>query len=285
MLVVRVILVVLILLVAVAVQPALWPFALAGVLIALIAGAWAGSSRGVNASATAVILIAGAVVGAIALQSGFKGSFFRHGVGAAPTPISVLYVAHLTLSHTKDLEVREYIAISAEPGVSGFVRRMKRRLRAQKWVPGPLKTELTRSGSKRLDVPSLFPAERRIHFEFPRPNDLGPFVLLDPESRVVLDGPANSITDTFPDARQQRGPNGGVRFSLNVGEAFSDPIDFEVRSPPFRNHYLLNALDVIKSNLFHWLVVVLPGLAWTRVRLFLARKIKRLFKRRRDGHR
>ena len=91
------------------------------------------------------------------------------------------------------------------------------------------------------------------------------FVTLRHDSRVVLDAPHNAIGDTFPAGTSGPGPGDSTRITLALPD-FREPVEFDVRSQPFRNPILVKVANVTVWTPFGWLLGLAIPLISDRVR-------------------
>jgi hypothetical protein len=84
----------------------------------------------------------------------------------------------------------------------------------------------------------------------------------------VLDAPRNAIGDTFPTGTSGPGPGESTRITLALPD-FREPVEFDVRSRPFRNPILVNAVDLTVWTPFGWLLGLAIPLISERVRKFV----------------
>jgi hypothetical protein len=226
---------------------------------------------------------------AVVLLLGFSGG--EEPPGIVPTerpicPLTALYVAHLTLTNTRDLGVQESITIRGGPR-----RSFTRALATYGWKPGDLfggPSGYVRSAAVHAHVSAFLPAQRTNRFappkiEVPLPAVGGRSwcllrVILHPASRIVLDAPRNAIGDTFPAANSQSGPGDSTRTTMQLPD-FRDPVEFDLRSPPFRNPILVQAANVTVWTPFGWLLALAIPLVNDRVRDLLFSWVRRRFHR------
>jgi hypothetical protein len=204
-------------------------------------------------------------------------------------------VTRLPPSQGRELFVDEVVTVAAASIAASLDARrarpalasLTRALRGGGWHAEPLAAggrRYRRSRTKTLDVSGFLPAERTNRFappssiRAPLPGGVTLAVLLEEHLRVVLDGPSNAIGETFPDGERQRGPGGGDRIALGAVE-FGEPIEFDVRSAPFRNPLLVKAVDVTLWTPFAWMLAITTSLISDRVREFITGWIKRLLQR------
>jgi hypothetical protein len=101
-------------------------------------------------------------------------------------------------------------------------------------------------------------------------------------SRIVLDAPRNAIGETFPAGTLGPGPGDNERIALALPD-FGEPVEFDVRSRPFRNSVLVKALGLTAWTPFGWLVALAMPLVSDRVRELLLGWISRRLPSRRTG--
>lgn len=149
---------------------------------------------------------------------------------------------------------------------------------------------------RRVNAPRIFPQERTNYFvpklgAASRPSSKAPAeaipeeipvaqgfsVAVSSQSRVVLDAPSGAIGETIPDAEQESGPGTSRRATLAIPKS-GEPIEFAVRSPPFRTQPLATAADLIATTAFGVLLMLGMTVFVQRVRNFLWGSLTRRIK-------
>lgn len=277
-LLVRVALAVIIVL-ALAARPSLFPFAAAGALVVLLVSLWLSGRRKAFAAVGAVVAV-GLV---FAVLTG--GDEVPKVEIAGDEVVPGVYVGHLVLTGKRDLQVAERLDLVRRPRPF-----MRAALSHDGWEGSRLRNgtyRYRRSVMQRVNAPSLFPQERTTYFvpKLGAPSRLsskapaeaipeeipvaqGFSVAVSSESRVVLDAPPGAIAETVPDAEQESGPGTSRRATLAIPKS-GDPIEFAVRSTPFRTQPLATAADLIASPVFGVLLMLAMTVFVKRVRDFL----------------
>lgn len=265
---------------ALAARPSLLPFAAAGALVVLLVSLWLSGRRKAFAAVGAVVAV---VLVFVVLTGG--GDEVPKVEIAGDEVVPGVYVGHLVLTGKRDLQVAERLDIVRRPRLF-----MRAALSHAGWKGSRLRNgtrRYRRSVMHRVNVPSLFPQERTNYFvpKLGAPSRLsskapaeaipeeipvaqGFSVAVSSESRVVLDAPSGAISETVPDAEQEPGPGASRRATLAIPKS-GDPIEFAVRSPPFRAQPLATAADLIASPVFGVLLMLAMTVFVKRVRDFL----------------
>ncbi len=264
---------------ALAARPSLLAFAAAGALIVLIVSLWLSGRRKLLAAVGAAV----AIVLVLVLRGGGDEAPQLEIAGDEVVP--GLYVGHLVLTGTRDLQVVERLDVGRRPRLF-----MRAALSQAGWKGSRLRNgayRYRRSVMRRVNVPSVFPQERTNYF-VPKlgaasrlsskppaeaiPEDIpvaqGFSVAVSSESRVVLDAPSGAIGKTLPDAGQKSGPGASRRATLAIPKS-GKPMEFVVRSPPFRKQPIATAADLIATPVFGVLVLLGMTVFVKRVRNFL----------------
>jgi hypothetical protein len=146
---------------------------------------------------------------------------------------------------------------------------------------------------RRLERATVFPAERTNALEAATPaleaelirNPLHGALILnvslafDSHSAMTLERmPANAVGETFPDATRATHPSDGsqdVKFELEES-ARDASIEFDVRSPPFRNAILVKVVDLSLWSGINWVLMLLIAATNDWVRALPRRLLERL---------
>lgn len=283
-LLVRVALAVIIVL-ALAARPSLLPFAAAGALVVLLVSLWLSGRRKAFAAVGAVA----AVVLVFAVLTGGDDKVPKVEITGEEV-VPGVYVGHLVLTGKRDLRVAERLDIARKPRPDEPRPDVRAALSYSGWKGSRLRDgtrRYRRSVMKRVNAPGLFPQERTNYFvpklgppsrlsskapaeAIPEelPIALGFSVAVTSESRVVLDAPSGAIAEMVPDAEQTSGPGTSRRATLAIPKS-GDPIEFAVRSTPFRTQPLATAADLFASPVFGVLLMLAMTVFVKRVRDFL----------------
>ena len=109
-----------------------------------------------------------------------------------------------------------------------------------------------------------------------RPVDVN--FLLDDESEAVVSAPQYTIGDTFPAAPDpQTRPSDKRQFFHMPVATQTESLEFELRSPPFRNEALATLVNVTAWSPFRWLLTASILLASEGFRTMLKTALARVF--------
>ena len=172
-----------------------------------------------------------------------------------------------------------------------------RELRGDGWtleVDNNRRQVFARTDSRwKLDRGAVFPAERTNELEAAAPALEAELVhhplhgapvldislAFDDRSAVSLERmPENAVGETFPDSTRATHPGDGsedVTFGLEES-ARAETVEFEVRSPPFRNAILVQAVDLSVWSGMNWILVGLIAASSEWVRGLPRRLLTRL---------
>lgn len=306
MLLVRLVLVLIVVFVLL-VRPGLWPFVLVGLLMTFVLSLWSSARPRAARGWVGIAVSIGAIGGVIAAlfvvgggqlsptdgdrRSGARPTGGSMSSGSQVREVTAVYVARLTLTGTRNLRVRETLAVPGGPR-----RSFTHALAVDGWSPGKVargRRGYVRSKTRRVDVPGVLPTERRNSFM--PPDDIVAVlrgdgllrITLAERSGVVLDAPKNAIGETFPAGSLGPGPGDSTRMRLPLPE-FGESVEFDVRSSPFRNAILAKAVDVTVWTPFGWLLGLAIPMISDRARALVLGWIRRVFQRlrlRRSGQR
>jgi hypothetical protein len=102
--------------------------------------------------------------------------------------------------------------------------------------------------------------------------------LLDDKSEAVVSAPQYTIGDTFPAAHDpQTRPSDKRQFFHMPVATQTESLEFEIRSPPFRNEALATLVNVTAWSPFRWLLTASILLASEGFRTFLKTALGRVF--------
>jgi hypothetical protein len=174
---------------------------------------------------------------------------------------------------------------------------LTRALRGDGWtldVHNNRRQVFVRTGPRRrLERAAVFPAERTNHLEAATPElqaqlirhpfhgapVLNVSLAFDNHSAMKLDRmPANAVGETFPEATRATHPGDGsqdVTFELEES-ARDGRIEFDVRSPPFRNAMLVKVVDLSLWSGLNWILMLLIAATNDWVRALPRRLLARL---------
>lgn len=299
--------------------PDLLPYVVAGVVLGLGADVlrrqparaprWRRRERArVRVSARLAVIAAlgvlALVVAATALLSVGGGGIVHYDALAAPSVeiegtsrVDIEYVPatdELRVERTLELTREQVAAAGAETGpTAAFETALIKELEGRGWRQSKLSNRtlaFTRSDAQPAKHHRLLPAEETNVVDVAVPSasvesPRGEHVIVDfrltGTSEATVAAPHHAIGETFPasSSRQTRPRDKREFISLPIDDETAE-LEFEVRSPPFRNEVAASAVDLSGWTIFKWLVATALALSNEALRELIKKGWKAVTRRR-----